>query len=386
MYGDDDRTASTETAPQAPFSEAAVRLAQFRRALFTSTPRVFVTHALIAINCAVFAAMICTGVSLLTPNVKDLVRWGANYGPLTIGGEWWRLLTAAFLHSGIIHIGLNMVILYNVGVLVERLLGNVGFLVMYLVSAVLASLASLLIHPSTVSVGASGAVFGVVGALGGFLLRQRTSIPREVLQPLGKNVLVFIVLNLAFSLAVPRIDMSAHVGGLIAGFLCGLVQARPLTQPSATDRTIRNGLTAFGGVALLFLGSTVLSKIGAPSDWIGAFDRFATIEEKVIDRYNTALTQLRQQKISEDEFARTLAEDVLPDWSKVKEELVQMHGLTGQEGELMAKFRQYAVDRQEVWQLMLEAIRERSPQKMEQAHAKEKALNQEVEELQKANK
>jgi rhomboid protease GluP len=372
MSSEDVRTAPNEGPPEGPYPEALVRLALFRRALFTSTPRVFVTQALVAINCAVFVVMVCTGVSLMTPDVKELIRWGANYGPRTINGEWWRLLTATFIHSGIIHLGLNMVILYNAGMLVERLLGNLGFLVMYLVSGVLASVASLLIHPDIASVGASGAVFGVIGALGGFLLRQRHAIPREVLQPLGKNVLLFIVLNLAFSLAVPRVDMSAHVGGLIAGFLCGLVQARQLDRPSALGRAVRNGLTAIGGAGLLFLAVMVLSRNGAPSDFLAIDEHFWETERKVVNRYSSAIKQAREDKMSDRDFARILADEILPEWSKATEEVAQVHGLSGREAELFTKMKQYAVERQEAWQLMIEALHEGNRGKFDQSQAKEK--------------
>ena len=100
--------------------------------------------------------------------VATVLEWGANFGPKTMDGQWWRLFTSMFLHFGIIHIGFNMWVLWNVGRLVERLVGNFGFALLYVVSGLLGSVASLAWNPTTISAGASGAVFGVVGALIGF--------------------------------------------------------------------------------------------------------------------------------------------------------------------------------------------------------------------------
>jgi rhomboid protease GluP len=252
---------SPQNFPPPGFDPAAVRLAQFRRALFMATPQVFMTYVLIGINCAVFAAMLLRGVSPLTPTNLQMVEWGADFGPLTIGEkQWWRILTAAFLHFGIIHLGFNMWVLNDVGQVVERLLGNAGFLIMYLVSGLLASVASLAVHPMSIGAGASGAVFGVFGALGGFLVRQRDSIPKEILQRLGKSTVAFVGYNLLFSLMVPAIDMTAHVGGLVAGFLCGLVLAQPLTPPNHLGRLLRSTATALGGLGLVFLGMLWLAQ------------------------------------------------------------------------------------------------------------------------------
>jgi rhomboid protease GluP len=177
------------------------------------------------------------------------------FGPLVLGGEWWRLLTATFVHVGAVHLAMNMYVLWDAGRLMERVFGNAGFLVLYLAAGLCGSVASVAWHPMTVSAGASGSVFGVYGGLLGFLLRQRTSIPREVLQRLGRGGLVFVGLNVMIGLSVKGIDMAAHMGGLAGGFVGGLVLAHPLDPTGASKRWVRASILA--GVAAVAVAAAM---------------------------------------------------------------------------------------------------------------------------------
>ncbi len=197
-----------------------------------------VTYVLIGLNVLVFVLMLISGISLTDPTVPQLIAWGANFGPLTVSGQWWRLLTACFLHIGIVHIALNMYILYQAGLFVERLYGGFRFLVLYLAAGIGGNLAGVVLHPMIVSAGASGAIFGVYGGLLAFLLRQRAVIRPEAAQAIGRSALIFIGINLFYGLATPHTDLTAHVGGIVTGFLAGLLLVRPLpvlpAPPSAT--------------------------------------------------------------------------------------------------------------------------------------------------------
>ena len=189
----------------------AEEIAEFTQKLETAGPPVFVTPALIAINLVVFLAMVISGVSILTPASLDLIRWGGNFGPLVAHGEWWRLITSAFVHAGFLHIGLNMWVLFSGGRYTERLLGNVAFLVLYLLSAIGGSLSSIAWHPATVSVGASGAIFGVYGGLIGLLMLRQKSIPPAAAASLSKNAIGFVSYNILFGVTGSfNIDMAAH--------------------------------------------------------------------------------------------------------------------------------------------------------------------------------
>jgi rhomboid protease GluP len=233
---DDEHSTDVRIAAGSPASQVTGPpdgLAQFRLALFARTPRLWVTPLLVGMNLAVFLGMVATGVSALNPSAEGLLRWGANYAPRTTAGEWWRLVTNVFVHIGVIHIAMNMLVLWQIGALVERLLGHRPFLLVYLVAGFCGSLASISWHPLVISAGASSAVFGIYGVLIAYLVLHRGSIPRTVLLQLQKSTAFFIGLNVLFGLQQKGIDMAAHVGG--AG---GRIRGGPApgTAPRGGDR------------------------------------------------------------------------------------------------------------------------------------------------------
>ncbi|MGI8981607.1 MAG: rhomboid family intramembrane serine protease [Pirellulaceae bacterium] len=238
-----------------PLSPPRNRNAEFARLLVELTPRVYVTPVLIGVNVLVFVAMALSGVSLTSPAIADLLLWGANFGPKALAGEWWRLLTCMFIHIGIVHILLNMWVLYSAGPLVERMVGNVGFLLMYLTAGLCGSVASLFWNPVVVSAGASGAVFGVFGCLLALVLRGKGSIPTETLKHLRSSGFSFLVINLVFGMMMPNIGMAAHLGGLAGGFLCGLVLSHPFSSATRAGRPLKNLLVAFLGTLLVVGGA-----------------------------------------------------------------------------------------------------------------------------------
>ncbi len=239
----------------APSPEAMAlpnRLAEFQRTLAGLTPHVYMTTVLAAITALVFILMTVSSANLNDPTAPELLRWGANFGPRTANGEWWRLLTCIFVHIGIVHFLLNMWVLAVAGPLVERMVGNVGFLLLYLVAGLCGSLASLLWNPLLVSAGASGALFGLFGALLALLLREHGSIPPTALTQLRNSGLGFLAYNLIFGMMSPNIDNAAHVGGLVGGFLCGLVLAQPFTPEARAGRPARNlSAGALGALVVL---------------------------------------------------------------------------------------------------------------------------------------
>lgn len=196
-------------------------------------PGLYVTPVLIDVNLLVFAIMVCCGVGFISFSADDLLAWGANYGPVTTGGQWWRLLTSTFLHGGIMHLVMNMFTLLFVGVILEPMIGTYRYLLLYMLSGVAASLTSMYWH-SMVSVGASGAIFGLYGA---FLALITTPLmPKDSKKAFAKIILPFIGINLFYGM-FGNIDNAAHVGGLLSGILIGyalyfsLKQAIPRKSP-----------------------------------------------------------------------------------------------------------------------------------------------------------
>lgn len=185
-----------------------------------------VTQAFAGICGAVFIGMVASGASLTDPAGQDLIRWGANYAPWTMGGEWWRLVTSVFVHIGIIHIALNMWCLWSLGQMAEPMYGRGTFAVIYLVCGVAGSLASALVHPQGLSAGASGAIFGIAGALIASFKLGEFAMPRAAVQASLKSVVTFAGYNLLFGMVSGRVDNAAHVGGLVMGLLLGAMMAK----------------------------------------------------------------------------------------------------------------------------------------------------------------
>lgn len=191
-----------------------------------------VTGALVAANILCFAALVFVFGAPLTGSDGsfDAYRdFAANYGPRTADGEWWRLFTSLFSHYGMIHLLLNMWALFSAGKFLERLQGRACFALTYFGSGLAGDFASILFHIQPVwSAGASGAVFGVYGAVLGHFLHQKKSLPGALFRSILNSLLMFAVYNVAWGLMNPNIDQAAHVGGALGGLLFGWLLARPL--------------------------------------------------------------------------------------------------------------------------------------------------------------
>jgi membrane associated rhomboid family serine protease len=182
---------------------------------------VSLTNLLIAVNVLVFLWEYATGTFSGTNQQQSLALYdrGGLYGVAVLqNGEWWRIVTGGFLHGGIAHIALNMFALYQVGRFVEMLYGKRRFALIYALALVGSGLAVVFLTPDEVTIGASGAIFGLFGALVSVGVRMG---PRG--RSLITQVLPIIVINLVFTFAFPGISWAAHVGGLITGFVAGLL-------------------------------------------------------------------------------------------------------------------------------------------------------------------
>lgn len=195
-----------------------------------------ITGILIGANVLVFVAMVLRGVSFTNPSVEQILRWGANFGPYTLDHQWWRLLTCMFLHIGIIHLLLNMWALLNVGPLAEAVYGRLSFLLMYFVCGLAGSLASLLWNPTVTSAGASGAIFGIIGALIATLYFDKVRIPRHVSRPILTSLVASAISVLAYGYFKPGIDNGAHIGGLVSGLILGTVIGHHLERTEQARR------------------------------------------------------------------------------------------------------------------------------------------------------
>jgi len=179
-----------------------------------------ITQIIILINILIFVIMVFSGLGFLSFNGQDLLKWGANFRPSTTNSEWWRLLTNIFLHGGIMHIFSNIIGLIMVGFFLEPLLGRTKYLLVYLLTGALASCISIWWYDTTISVGTSGAIFGLYGVFLALLLTK--IFPPDFSKAFLISTLIFISYNLLMGLT-GGIDNAAHIGGLLNGFIIGLI-------------------------------------------------------------------------------------------------------------------------------------------------------------------
>ncbi|MFZ3262653.1 MAG: rhomboid family intramembrane serine protease [Terriglobales bacterium] len=243
-----------------------------------------VTQFLFGANVAVFLAMMLAGVSMLSnPSGQDLVRWGANFGPLTVSGQWWRLLTCVFIHGGLLHIAFNMWCLWDLGRLAESVYGHWTFAVVYLICGVGSSLASVWWNPTVLSVGASGAIFGIAGALISSFYLGEFSLPRAAVSGTLRSVVVFVGFNLFFGGVVGGIDNAAHVGGLVMGLILGALIAKVAPMHDRIGRRISvllvGAALVAGGVTWLANSRAYLVHGQRGVSWLTAGDTDEAIRE-----------------------------------------------------------------------------------------------------------
>jgi rhomboid protease GluP len=288
-----------------------------------------VTLALLATNVLVFITMLGFGAGLWHTSNTVQLTWGANFGPATQDGQWWRLATALFLHFGVVHLALNMWALWDVGRLVEQLYGRWRFALLYLASGVFGNLLSLVLQGNrAVSGGASGAVFSLYGALLVFLWRERNHVQRHEFRWLFGAAIVFTVVTLGMGLVIPGIDNAAHIGGLV----CGAVLAQLLARrwegnnigPGMRSRVAAAALLGAGVVGLV-------THIPAPSYRMGdelraqqAIRKFL-IEDRVLSqRWDALLDSGRREQLSFDQLAGVIDTRITAEYQGNFEQLSQL--------------------------------------------------------------
>jgi len=240
------------------------------------------TPVLIYVNVFVFILMVLSGVNAFTPDLESLAQWGGNIRHLTINGQVWRLLTCTFLHSGIIHLALNMGALLYAGSLLEKTIGKNKFIFAYLASGIVASTSSLMIHENVVSVGASGAVFGVYGVLLALFIYKGYDFPNISVSKMLAVVSVFVIHNISVGFRESGIDNAAHIGGLIAGIIVGFfysIVAKGKIRPNLTYKILTSAFLIFSISVMV----TVPDKI---REYNRAISMFLVNEQRALWMYN----------------------------------------------------------------------------------------------------
>jgi membrane associated rhomboid family serine protease len=286
----------------------------------------WVATAIVAINVAVFVAMVIGTKKLGHFSVPELLAWGANFGPLTVNGQWWRVFTALFVHFSFLHLALNMWAFWNVGRLSERLFGRGTLLFLYIAAGTLASLSSIAWDPTLSSVGASGAIFGVFGAFLAFLSRQRRQIPAVIVRKHWISTSAFVLFNLVCGAVQPGIDNAAHVGGLLCGFVLGYILARPIDCEARgqfpVNRSVAAGVFIVIAVfAAIWQVRGIGSGLSVPEQYFRTHSAYVNGEAENLQLWNELAARASAGSISDAELGQRFEQDILPFWRAQKLQL-----------------------------------------------------------------
>jgi rhomboid protease GluP len=273
------------------------------------------TYLLLIINVILFFLVENSGGST---NTFHLIEWGAKFNPYIMEGEWWRIVSSMFLHIGYLHIIMNMLALYYLGVTVEKMYGSMKFLLIYMLGGIIGGLTSFAFNTS-VAAGASGAIFGLFGALLFFGVMNR----KLFFQTMGSNLLFIIGLNILLGLNVPSIDMEAHLGGLVGGFVASGIVQMP-KKKLIFARLLSFLLFVCITIGLIFYGiEQNQTKIDPNIEHILALNDLEEKEyEQAIERFTIAINHSKE-KDEQLYFNRSIAYYYLEQWEEAKSDLIQ---------------------------------------------------------------
>ena len=265
------------------------------------------THVLFGANIAVFLAMLFASgdpsafanpLHEFSPQVS--IHFGANYGPLTLSGGWWRLVTYMFLHGSLLHIGFNMWCLWDLGALCESLYGRWTFAGIYLITGIAGGLASIGWNPQVWSVGASGAIFGLAGALIASFYLGEFSLPRVAISGTLRSLLIFAGVNLFLGGMFAGVDNACHIGGLVSGLMLGAVVA--VCAPQQGNPLRRFSVVGIVALLVAFAALGIFRWRGGP---LRLARDFAAISQSTPDRAVAQLQAIlrKQPNLVEGHFA-----------------------------------------------------------------------------------
>ena len=323
----------------------------FREALRVRTPWVLVTPALIALNVTVFVVMLRGGGALSAP--QTLAAWGGNFGPLTTNGGWWRLVASMFVHSGMLHLLVNIAALIQIGLILERLVGPWVVATVYITAGTLASLVSLSAHTVAVTVGASGAIFGLYGLLlassiWGLFPRSSVTIPLHTLKRLGPAAAVFVL----YSMASDHLQFLAELTGLVAGFVWGLVLARGVSHRKPEPRWAAAAMAATVVIAV----ASAFSLRGI-ADVKPEMERVVALEDRTVRAYQTAAEGFRKGRITAEALALLIDRTIMPELQAADARVKALEKVPLEHQPLVASAEEYLRLRSESWRLRAEVLR-----------------------------
>jgi membrane associated rhomboid family serine protease len=303
--------------------------------------RPWITSAVVFANVVIFVATALALKRVDLSAAPQMITWGANFAPLTLHGQWWRLLSALFLHGNIAHVFFNMWALWNVGRLTEHLYGNWAFAFLYLACGVLSGLASIVWDPSRATIGASGAIFGIFAAVIVFSLHPRIRGAVKVPAALWVSTLVFALYNLAAGFFYPGVDNAAHVGGVLSGVILGACLVRPLDLKVRSRFPVKNMVVAtvlatIAGVAAVWQATGLGDQLTAPERYVRTHLWYVNGEVENLRKWQEIALQAGSGQLSNAALSERFQREIVPFWEDASARLKK------DEAAVPADERQYA--------------------------------------------
>jgi rhomboid protease GluP len=334
------------------FLEGDPRSDPFLTSLRERTSWTLVTPALVVLNLVMLVPMLSQTASGSDP--EALAGLGGNFGPLTTNGEWWRIVKAMFMHAGMIHFIATTAGLFQIGLVVERLVGPVTFLSVYLASGILANLASIPSNPLAVTIGASGAVFGVYGLLlsaSVWAVRDKSplTISLITLKRLAPAAAVFIV----HSVATDHLPFSAELAGFVVGVAGGAVVAKGIGQSQPSYRLI-----AQTAAAAFVLASATAFMLRGIDDVRPELMRVVAVEERTASAYDAAVRRFTRGRLRAEELALMIDRVIVPELHAADGRLKAFDKVPAEHRPLVASAEEYLRLRHESWRIRAAALRQ----------------------------
>jgi membrane associated rhomboid family serine protease len=339
----------------------------FDEALAARATRPYLTLVVLALDLLVFAGMLIGGGSM--SDQQTLVGWGGSIGPLTANGAWWRLLTATFVHRGLVHFVVDMAALGPIAVVVERVFGRAAFAGMYVAAAVLAGAIGLWADPLTVAVGASAPILAFNGLLvalviRGTLQRSALSIPRRVLRHLAAVSAICVVYYMSRGGAV----WMAALGMFVIGFGIGVALTRGVTERTPPPQRVLPLVVVTMALALL-----IVTPLKGMVDVRARIAQLVPVEDRLAARYQAETDQFTRGRIRAAELAATIEREILPALDTQRTEIGALTGMPRQQQPLVDGALEYLRLRQQSWKTRATALRTSNMRLLREADATERA-------------
>jgi len=310
-----------------------------------------VTTVIVALNVFFFVAMIFGRGAIANP--ETLVSWGANIGPRTTNGEWWRLVTASFVHSGLLALVVNVAALWQLGFVLERVVGRITFALVYAAGGIFAGLVAVAAHPVVASAGASGAIAGAYGMLLACVVwdwfrPSETPMPLAVAKHMAPAAALFVIYN-TFEGSV---EFRAELVAFVVGIACGGVLTSRAGNRQPQPR-------ALGGVAAATAAVIVAAAIPLRgiADVGPEIARVLALEARIAPEYQKAETRYSKRQISAEALAALIDQKIMPELQAERDRLAALHGVPREHQPLMAEAAEYVQLRSESWRLRAEGLR-----------------------------